>query len=462
MSQVSYPSLAGLLPPSSDEASGKKRMGDKLPGPPKSRHKSDHREDRPAIEPALSSDKESRKEKHHKNKRIGGELSEPPKSRHKSDGGDSTSIELESGNLTKYSSPPLPGLNRLEVTSKPGYLSENVEELEDVDSSSLHKAKSGQESIARDQQNGANKNQLDKNKITQEILGADNLYKMLGLEDPPKGGDREIKIAYNKRALLVHPDQNRHPHASQAFNALHDAYEKMNGRSEVFKGDISNFESDKGDSDKEDPIYSTEAHDLPSEYYLNLYDKATPYIIQLFQNPANSEALKAVEDINMQIKKHNIKSGIRHGESITRHSINYQAFIANVTTARETAAKTTLAAELANAQDDDNLFTECEDTIDKCNKFIIDLVQRKHYPIEWGMQLLFDRSTRQLKIVYIDRDLPQDIHMADQPHHDTMDQAYDRAAPHDEDAGQSYDEATPRDKATYQPDDEKQPHSVGT
>ena len=66
----------------------------------------------------------------------------------------------------------------------------------------------------------------EQTRIITMVLGTKDPYKRLQL--PVSAPDvQAIRKAYNKLALLVHPDKCTHPMAGEAFNAICQAYELL-------------------------------------------------------------------------------------------------------------------------------------------------------------------------------------------------------------------------------------------
>ncbi|SCU90499.1 LAMI_0E02344g1_1 [Lachancea mirantina] len=67
----------------------------------------------------------------------------------------------------------------------------------------------------------------DQEKITLSILGHEKsaFYELLHVEK--KASDNEIKKAYRKLAIKLHPDKNKHPRASEAFKRINRAFEVL-------------------------------------------------------------------------------------------------------------------------------------------------------------------------------------------------------------------------------------------
>jgi DnaJ-class molecular chaperone len=58
-----------------------------------------------------------------------------------------------------------------------------------------------------------------------EILSGKNYYKVLGLERTAT--DKDIKKAFRKMALQLHPDKNKSPDAEEKFREIAEAYEVL-------------------------------------------------------------------------------------------------------------------------------------------------------------------------------------------------------------------------------------------
>ena len=57
--------------------------------------------------------------------------------------------------------------------------------------------------------------------ICREIMSYNCYYKVLGV--PSGANEKELKKAYKKRALRLHPDKNNAPQAEEAFKRVNDA-----------------------------------------------------------------------------------------------------------------------------------------------------------------------------------------------------------------------------------------------
>lgn len=67
----------------------------------------------------------------------------------------------------------------------------------------------------------------EQEKLTLSILGKDKhaFYEMLEVDR--KASDNEIKKAYRKLAIRLHPDKNSHPRSSEAFKKINRAFEVL-------------------------------------------------------------------------------------------------------------------------------------------------------------------------------------------------------------------------------------------
>ncbi|KAL2709147.1 Protein HLJ1 [Kluyveromyces marxianus] len=67
----------------------------------------------------------------------------------------------------------------------------------------------------------------EQEKITLDILSKDKheFYEMLNVERT--ASENDIKKAYRKLAIKLHPDKNRHPRASEAFKKINRAFEVL-------------------------------------------------------------------------------------------------------------------------------------------------------------------------------------------------------------------------------------------
>lgn len=67
----------------------------------------------------------------------------------------------------------------------------------------------------------------EQERITLDIVAKDkhSFYEMLQVERSASDGD--IKKAYRKLAIKLHPDKNRHPRASEAFKKINRAFEVL-------------------------------------------------------------------------------------------------------------------------------------------------------------------------------------------------------------------------------------------
>ncbi|SCU97028.1 LAFA_0G09384g1_1 [Lachancea sp. 'fantastica'] len=67
--------------------------------------------------------------------------------------------------------------------------------------------------------------------LTQTIVGKNNhaFYELLSIERT--ASDIEIKKAYRKLAVKLHPDKNKHPRASEAFKRINRAFEVLSDTS---------------------------------------------------------------------------------------------------------------------------------------------------------------------------------------------------------------------------------------
>ncbi|SCU81988.1 LADA_0C02300g1_1 [Lachancea dasiensis] len=63
--------------------------------------------------------------------------------------------------------------------------------------------------------------------LTLDIVGQNNhaFYELLRVDS--KASDNEIKKAYRKLAVKLHPDKNKHPRASEAFKRINRAFEVL-------------------------------------------------------------------------------------------------------------------------------------------------------------------------------------------------------------------------------------------
>ena len=59
-------------------------------------------------------------------------------------------------------------------------------------------------------------------KIAKDVLQSKDYYAMLGVTK--KVTDKELKKAYKKKCLKVHPDKNSAPDADEAFKRINAAY----------------------------------------------------------------------------------------------------------------------------------------------------------------------------------------------------------------------------------------------
>ena len=58
--------------------------------------------------------------------------------------------------------------------------------------------------------------------LCKEMIACKDYYQILGVAKD--AGEAEIKKAYKKKSLKVHPDKNKAPEAQEAFKRLSQAY----------------------------------------------------------------------------------------------------------------------------------------------------------------------------------------------------------------------------------------------
>lgn len=62
--------------------------------------------------------------------------------------------------------------------------------------------------------------QLQKDQEIERILSAFKLNPFDILDLPPICNEKDIKNAYRRKSLLIHPDKTKHPKAEEAFSLL--------------------------------------------------------------------------------------------------------------------------------------------------------------------------------------------------------------------------------------------------
>ncbi|CRG92811.1 Genome polyprotein [Talaromyces islandicus] len=237
-------------------------------------------------------------------------------------------------------------------------------------------------------------------------------YKMLGIDDNyndfnTSTADKAfIASAFRHLSQRVHPDKNKDPRATKAFQKLNKAMKRLKLPNEAFAENAYSSSSDPLTDDNDDidghdqdgdiqmddaPVQGT----MPHSYHVKMYHKCTPYIHQLINDPRDHEAASAIERCNEKLKIYNQENGMHRKDCF----IVYQGLVLEVVNAQEISKSFGKTATHT-----DKKYQAARKKIDEANQNIKKWVTSNHYPREWMVQFQLTRSAELEHTVTADSD----------------------------------------------------------
>ena len=228
-------------------------------------------------------------------------------------------------------------------------------------------------------------------------------YRILEVKDPSSKED--IKKAYKKLSLLLHPDKNKYEGSEEAFKRkytsvvlfeaiqdfsllslfwLHNivvatAAKALGVESEDFAENA--YENEDGADDDNDAMNMEQSEaPKPDDFRKKIYAEATTYLGKLMTDPKDAEAKLELEKLNKQIKEQNIKDGLPK-EDLQNFLIQVPTFVSNFELAQG------YYKALEKNPDDDI----ARQKLSNINDMLGQLNQRHGYPETWFIAIP-DRS----------------------------------------------------------------------
>ncbi|KZL64977.1 DnaJ domain-containing protein [Colletotrichum tofieldiae] len=215
----------------------------------------------------------------------------------------------------------------------------------------------------------------------ERILGcSDTSYaEILGVK--PDSTDNEKIAAWRHLGCLLHAKSTDHKDAAVAFEKLRIAAENQS----VSHLDIDEVVSWNGeeklpDLDEDTPM-AEDAIPVPPAYVTDIYDKATPTLYRLGQDPTDPIALKLLQELNAKISKSNAAEkeslGTNGAEvSLDRWCIPLSFF----------GPHYNQVLENYNVLAKDRTNQPARNAIAKEKKLIDSLIERNHFPQAWTVE----------------------------------------------------------------------------
>ncbi|QKX60487.1 uncharacterized protein TRUGW13939_07632 [Talaromyces rugulosus] len=255
---------------------------------------------------------------------------------------------------------------------------------------------------------------IEKGKEIDHILNTSSRkpYEMLGIADKynefnaSTADKKTITNAFRRLSRRVHPDKNEDPRATKAFQKLNKAMKRLGMPSEAFaenayssasdpltdeSDDIDGYDQDGDIPMKDIPAQGT----MPRSYHVKMYQKCTPYIHQLINDPRNHEAALAIDRCNEKLKVYNKKHGMHRKECC----ISYAGLVVEVVSAQE------ITKSFGKTQEhSDKKYRTAQEKIGVANQNIKKWVTSNHYPREWMVQFQLTRSAELERTMAADSD----------------------------------------------------------
>lgn len=128
-------------------------------------------------------------------------------------------------------------------------------------------------------------------------------------------------------------------------------------------------------SDETDGVQATEDEvAAPPERVQDIYEKATPHLVELALNPQNKEALDKISQLNYEIIEGNKAEGLTKA-GIYQWKISTSFFVPQYNEAL--TRYNAIAADPAN--------TSASEEIDTLKLLIDEVIERNHYPVAWSV-----------------------------------------------------------------------------
>ncbi|PGG96333.1 hypothetical protein AJ80_09841 [Polytolypa hystricis UAMH7299] len=262
--------------------------------------------------------------------------------------------------------------------------------------------KEEKEKDEEDEENEKEKLKQQKKEALDAVLAAksDDPYEILGIPDPC---EYEVRAqALNRLVLLIHPDKNPDPRATEAIRRLIWAGKKLKVRGETFNPNAF-FEDEErpGDVDVDeggDVVMAGETdgrqRPIPSAFVQELYTRATQHLVMAVKFPSELRPKKELDAINSQIVA---ESQRERGKDIHLEETPYIRY--NIFTSTSMAASDVLKwLRSIPSEQFKFMYEQSTEMLNKLNDTISYCVEENHYPQGWKAKFSLTKDGQHYRV----------------------------------------------------------------